>query len=206
MPISDKWSWSRPALRAQLRVGTVLETYDCGYIRVDAITDEGIVSCGSQWSWAELTRLECIIYEQPDAPRAAAEAPTMRLIQERGGRISAADLRPATSTSTARMDADRAHDIAIIGALTAQSSTHSEQIRLGVHASDGRASSGDEYVLRDTDGLLRPLQPSEALRRAVEEHRAFTGKCQPRTWDELDLTVIGCGGADRRSEVQFAYR
>lgn len=68
-----KWDWSRPELRAELRVGTVLESHDCAYIVVLGVTPEGVISQTFRkgedvlWTWQELTRSGYLIYEQPQA-------------------------------------------------------------------------------------------------------------------------------------------
>ncbi len=65
------WDWDDPSLRAELVVGTILETYDCAYIKVKEITPEGIIQDGGilegphLWTWSQLKGLECLIVEQP---------------------------------------------------------------------------------------------------------------------------------------------
>lgn len=63
------WNWDDENLQKSLKVGMILETYDCGYIRVDEITPEGIVQRESvvgeyTWTWDRLKALECIIYSE----------------------------------------------------------------------------------------------------------------------------------------------
>ena len=70
------WDWSRPEVRQQLQIGTILEDYDCGYIRVEGITPEGVVSptifeARHLWTWDALQKGEHIIYEQPELQRLA---------------------------------------------------------------------------------------------------------------------------------------
>lgn len=72
---SRHWDWTRPALRARVRPGTVLETYDCGYITVHRVEAEGVVQSPAPvvlgcegleellWTWEELKRYECTIKE-----------------------------------------------------------------------------------------------------------------------------------------------
>ncbi len=62
------WDWDDPNLRAQLVVGTILETHDCGYIEVTEITPEGIIDSFDTpqlWTWSVLKGMECLIIEQP---------------------------------------------------------------------------------------------------------------------------------------------
>lgn len=86
-----RWDWDNVALRAQLRIGTVLESDDFAYISVLEIAPNGVVSRGlisrrQSWSWTTLKRGEFRIYSQPgDEPvQPGATFPTIR---QRGGRI-----------------------------------------------------------------------------------------------------------------------
>lgn len=58
--------------REQLRIGTILETDDFAYIRVDEITPEGVCSRNPYsnrflWTWTALKKADCIIYSQPES-------------------------------------------------------------------------------------------------------------------------------------------
>ena len=69
---SHHWAWHSPDLRARIRVGMVLETYDCAYLRVKEIAEEGIVADGIEgpflWTWETLERLECTIFSGDAGP------------------------------------------------------------------------------------------------------------------------------------------
>lgn len=63
--------WSLPSSRENLRVGDILETYDCGYIAVKDIKPEGVIQGNTAaifpdhfWTWEKLNFYGCcIIYE-----------------------------------------------------------------------------------------------------------------------------------------------
>ncbi len=62
------WDWDDPDLRAELVVGTILDTYDCAYVKVSEITPEGIMDSFTPpqfWPWSRLQVMECIIFKQP---------------------------------------------------------------------------------------------------------------------------------------------
>lgn len=65
----SKWDWSRPELRGQLRVGTVLESHDCSYVIVGSVTDEGVKDSVNRgfWPWSSLRSHGFMIYRQPDS-------------------------------------------------------------------------------------------------------------------------------------------
>lgn len=77
LPRDDRYAWtSNLELRRQLRIGTILETQDCGYYRVVGIVDEGILAPGLLGpamlaSWHQLERGECIVWSQPSDEDAA---------------------------------------------------------------------------------------------------------------------------------------
>lgn len=86
-PLPD---WTRPEVRALLTVGMILEDDDCGYLRVDAITPEGVIAptiFGPQlWTWVDLTRTGCTVWKEresvqsPSPPPAAPPPPTYDLM------------------------------------------------------------------------------------------------------------------------------
>lgn len=63
--------WSLASARDRLRVGDILETYDCGYIAVKEITADGVIQGNTAtgfaehfWTWERLNFYSCcIIYE-----------------------------------------------------------------------------------------------------------------------------------------------
>ena len=64
------WAEHGQAFRDALRPGTVLETYDCGYITVNSVTADGVLADtiyerDHLWTWADLLRYECLLYYQP---------------------------------------------------------------------------------------------------------------------------------------------
>ncbi len=93
MTDDDRFAWTTNlALRNELRIGTILETEDFAYIRVDEITPEGVVGPGYDSvaeldTWASLERFRCRIRSQPGWPgHEEFGAPTPRLVR-RGGRL-----------------------------------------------------------------------------------------------------------------------
>lgn len=71
----SNWDWDSPELRTKLKLGMILETYDCGYLEVQGITEEGILSRSfnldaedhepSLWTWEAMKRIQMTIYEGP---------------------------------------------------------------------------------------------------------------------------------------------
>lgn len=59
------WAWDDPDFREQLEVGMILFTYDCAYLGVREIRDDGIVDTGGTFrTWGQLKRLEATIEEE----------------------------------------------------------------------------------------------------------------------------------------------
>lgn len=77
LPPADRYAWTTNLeLRRKLRIGTILETKDCGYYRVVGIVDEGILAPGILGPamlarWCELEWGECIVWSQPSDEEAA---------------------------------------------------------------------------------------------------------------------------------------
>lgn len=86
------WARDGETFREALRPGTVLETYDCGYITVNSVTADGVLADtlferDYLWNWDSLIRLGCIVYHQPKM----GEIPmrTVGKLRRRGGIIPA---------------------------------------------------------------------------------------------------------------------
>lgn len=99
-----QWAWDRPEFRQQLRIGTVLETYDCGYIRVEEITPDGVVSRAPSsdrhlWTWADLQRLECTVYEESEEEHRPVGS---AVVSERGGKLDIHQIRDRSAVNIGR--------------------------------------------------------------------------------------------------------
>lgn len=82
------WARDGERFRNALRPGTVLETYDCGYLTVNAVTPDGVLVdtiCAHDrlYDWETLERYDCLVYYQP----AEDELPirTVPKLRSRGG-------------------------------------------------------------------------------------------------------------------------
>jgi hypothetical protein len=180
----------------QLRIGTVLETYDCGYIVVEGITDEGVIARTLWdphylWTWQTLKNLSCLIYEQPaeDANPQQAAARWLPRVENRGG--------DADSKLTG---SDREVDSAVACELRRLMPESADRIEL-------EASFDDVGVLSLTIARPEssPIVANEALRDAVFRHHEFTHQCQAIGWGTMHFAVWRSAEGVWRYDVKFTY-
>lgn len=211
-----RWTTDLEA-RARLQIGTVLETYDCAYLRVDAITPEGVIcpnisSPGAIETWADLERCECIIYSQPGDPgHEQFQTPLPRLIR-RGGRLDMeADGDAASSGSPSAAVAARplkllgneALERALARALARSAPAGWEQISLELAIVWG---SDPEYsiVTSAPGGERAALAPTAEVLALMSALRAEMRLLRGPLCSRVELHVEHSDGSCRyRTEVHY---
>jgi hypothetical protein len=202
----NEYDWENPDRRALLRVGTVLETYDCGYIRVEQIVPEGVVSRGVRtprrlWTWKALKKLECIIYHQPgDGHTAAEEEKALYLVlKDEYGAID----RTATGTTERTVtDLQEALGRELVDLAPASAS------ELEVRAEVSAANSSDARIeLRIVTAGCTPeeREPNASVKSGVLGLRDFMLECQGRTWNGLRFTVTRGASGAWRYHASYTY-
>lgn len=206
---AEPWAWDRPELRPQLRIGMVLETYDCGYIRVEEITPDGVVSRTPDsdrhlWTWADLQRLECTVVEEGEEEHRPAGGV---VVSERGGRLEIPVTRDRSWLNSTRSLPEN-FDVRLLDAEIAM-----ELLDLipsawtGVHLSARAAEGGGEdfQLTFSQAGSTVTVQPSGRLKKALKLLHQLSGRRQVVAWQQLSFTVHRCDAQHLRYEIQFGY-
>jgi hypothetical protein len=212
-----RWTTDLEA-RARLRIGTVLETDDCAYLRVDAITPEGVIcpnifSPGALVTWAKLERCECIIYSQPGDPdHEQFQTPLPRLIERSGGLRMEADDQAAPSgppgaaavaARPPKLLGDEELERALAGALARSAPAGWERITLEVATVWG---SDPEYsiVTSAPGGERAALAPTPEVLALVSALRAEMRLLRGPLCSRVELHVEHSGGSCRfRTQVHY---
>jgi len=209
-PPKHLWAWSRQELRDQLRVGSILMTYDCGYIRVDEITDEGVISRSPfsdrhLWTWAALEGLECIICKPEQVVAADVNGP---FLTERGGMIDAHWLENAPALdpedSLAADFDDTLLNKEIARELLRLAPGSWLEIHLHAHLSAEAKDWSFHLSVETVDGGER-VSPSQRLQRLVFALHQLSGRRQGVAWNGLDFVVEVRSESGYRYEAQFSY-
>jgi len=206
-------------LRARLRVGTVLETHDCGYLRADAITPEGVIcpgldSPGYLWTWDALQMLECTIYSKPGDPgHEKFETPLPRLVR-RGGRLdleadgetSRASRRGGAGPTSGPPKLLRNEDLerALATALARSAPAGWERIIL-VLAIAWDAEPGYSIVTRAPGGEEEALAPAAEVLALASALRAEAQLLRGPLCSRIVLQVDHLGDGDYRYRIQVGY-
>jgi hypothetical protein len=186
-------------LQDQVRVGTVLETYDCGYILVEEILPEGVISRTPinpryLWTWSDLSRLQCIIYRQPDANENVAES---------AARWSAQVTESGGVVEDCNTGQDGLVDVAVAGELRRIVPATWDKIRLQARVVDDsrpfdlNVTGGDDYH--------NEIEATESLRQIVAKHHEFTTQCQAAGWKRMNFTTWRAEAGEWRYDVQLGY-
>lgn len=191
-------------IRPQLVVGTVLETYDCGYIRVDELVDEGVIAPTFidpryLWTWKDLFRLSCIIYEQP-ATGADAAAEKMRwspTVERRGGRV---EISPPASSSRSELPAV-VLDAAVVRSLVRLLSPACQEAELVAGSPDATS----ECTITELDSGSSK-SADEELRHHLSKLQKFTSDTQGgRGWSQLTCRLTREAPQQWRYDLNFEY-
>lgn len=193
-------------LRDRLRIGTVLETSDCAYLRVDAITPEGVI-CPRQWSpgalvsWQELERDGCVIYSQPgDVGHERFQTPLPRLIQ-RGGRLA---MQVAHTTALPKLLGDEALERALARALACSAPPGWERIHLAIEI-DWAREPGYCIVGCTADGPEEPMVPDAEVLALASALRAEARLLRGPLCSRVELLVERSGGQNYfETRVRYA--
>jgi hypothetical protein len=190
--VRPEWNWSDPALRAQLRIGTVLETDDFGYIRVIDVTADGVVSLGGSfprhlWKWDELTQLKCTIHVQPDE---ASGADTLNWnvsrIGNRGGVLTLSTLAGNdTHPDVPTVEQALGSELTRLAPPSLMRMELHARVRTEAAAEHGSAPLAVSISTNTGDHL----KPNAATRTLVARLRDFLLECQGSTWTELRFGV-----------------
>jgi hypothetical protein len=207
---TGQWAWDRPEFRQQLRIGTVLETYDCGYIRVEEITPDGVVARAPSsdrhlWTWADLQRLECTVYdESEDEHRPVGGV----VVSERGGKLDIhriRDLSPVNSGRSLAPDFDvRLLDAEIAVELLDVIPSTWPAAHLHVRAVGNTHDLIFELTI-SKPGSTETVQPNKGLEEALRMLHQLSGRRQEVPWRQLYFAVHRTDVQHCRYEVQFSY-
>jgi hypothetical protein len=213
--------WDNPELRAKLRVGTVLETYDFGYISVVEVTPDGVigrtvVEPGSLWTWGALSSYGCTIYSQPgdESREGARPAAPSAVVTERGGRLPHLDGIGAARHNGGSPGAAPEERGAAIDAASLDEAIAAALVRLipttwPLTSLEVRVPEGGEGQLTLTisgpAGDPTPVSATDELRRAVAVLYDFTNQCQWTPWRGLSFAVSRTEPHGWRYDVQFHY-
>ncbi len=196
----------------------MLETYDCAYLRVDAITLEGVIcpnisSPGALETWGELESMECIIYSQPgDSGHERFQTPLPRLIR-RGGRLdmeagdeaarSGSPRATAVAARPPKLLGDEELERALARALARSAPAGWERVSLELAIVWG---SDPEYsiVTSTPDGERAALAPTAELLALMSALRAEMRLLRGPLCSRVELHAEHLDGAYRyRTEVHY---
>ncbi len=207
---TEQWAWGSPELRQQLRVGTILETYDCGYIRVEEITPDGVVSRTLNsdrhlWTWADLQRLECTFYEESEEEHCPFGG---IVFSERGGRLDIPPIRAPSGLNRGRslapdFDVRLLDTEIVLELLDLIPSTWPE-----AHLETRAVEDGGQVKLElgiSQPGSNDTVQASEQLEEVVTMLHHFSGTRQLVAWKQLHFVIHRSDERSCRYEIQFSY-
>lgn len=199
----ERWNWDRPELRAELRRGTVLETYDCGYIHVEEVTGDGVVSREVfaphfLWRWDALTRLKCTVYSQP-ADGEELRPRSDHIVRELGGRI-----RPGEQPWAPWPDEYNERNVALVKEMIHAAGDGGGELRVRFEPSrdDGPLAITSASLAGDPTNL-GALE--ERLLKIAAELRDYGAECQGLAWSRLDGKVVPEEDGSWRYAFDFGY-
>ena len=172
------WQWTRPELRTQLTIGTILLTDDCACFAVAGITPVGVISPfppgygRNLLTWEYLEQKECVTFGHVNDEPGLSAGPVLR---ERGGWLDRGSA----------LDEDQRFDLAAIAAMRRLLPEGTDKVTLMAE----RARGGEEPRVELTDGAGTGITVDEELRRAATAILERTAAVQDRPADGLVLLL-----------------